>query len=63
MAMMGRLIEAWEIGRQVALWLTLTGVPVAPISASPSSPRSATQPPTALGNTTPGAPPTSADML
>ena len=31
MAMMGRFIGARESRRQVALWLTLTGVPVAPM--------------------------------
>ena len=63
MAMTGRFIGTREIGRQVALWLTLTGVAVEPIRCVLTLATSLAQPPVALSKITPGTAPTSADIL
>ena len=47
--MMGRFIEACEIGRQVTLWLTLTGVPDEPTRCVLTLATSLAQPPIATG--------------
>ena len=60
--MMGRFIEACEIGRQVTLWLTLTGVPDEPTRCVLTLATSLAQPPIALSKITPDTAPTSADI-
>ena len=60
--MMGRFIEACKIGRQVALWLTMTGVPDETTRCVLTLATSLARPPIALGKITPGTAPTSADI-